>query len=136
LREATIPYIEATLIRLAVGGPQEVCGKPAEVHNAYQVDLDHSPQVVQDLLLQRPVVADTGVVDQHVEPAMRAQHLDDGLPVPRVGDVAGDGLDPALAVPGQHLEAVGAACGGDDVRACGVQDADKPCPQPGRGGGA
>jgi hypothetical protein len=39
---------------------------------------------------------------------MRARHLDDGLLVPGVGDIVGDGLDPALGLPGQLLEAVGA----------------------------
>jgi hypothetical protein len=55
-------------------------------------------------------------------------HLDDGLPVMRVGDVASDGLDPVPAVLRQLIEAVAAAGGRYDVGAGGMQYASESCP--------
>jgi hypothetical protein len=85
------------------------------------------------LLFQRPVVADSGVVDQYVEPAMTPGKVGEKLPVSWVGDVASECFHPGLAVVYQFGEPVGSAGGDDDVRSGGVQHPGESRPQAGRG---
>jgi hypothetical protein len=118
------------LITLAAGAARRrPRGQPADVEDAGQVDLDHLPQVAQGLLIEWSVVANAGVVDQHVEPAVPARELAEMLPVRRVGDVAGERFDPGPALLRQLAEKVGAASGGDDVRAGRMQHPGESCSQ-------
>ena len=119
--------MEATLITLAAGrGQQQRGGQSAHVQDADQVDVDDLAEFIKGLLLDRPVVAYPGIVDQHVEPAERLEPLDQRLPVVGVGDVAGDRLDPLAALAGQFVEEVSAPGGRQHGRARLVQDAREP----------
>jgi hypothetical protein len=115
------------------GGAKQIRGQSAQVHHADQTDLDHPSQVIQGLVCQRSAIADAGIVDQHIEPAMPAGKFGEVLAVQRVGDVAGQCLDPAPAFPCQLVQAVGAAGGNDDVRPGPMQHPGEACPQPSRG---
>jgi hypothetical protein len=74
-----------------------------------RLDLDHLPQVVPRLLLDRLVVIDTGVVDRNVDPAVPTRELGEVLPVTQFGDVAGERFDPAAALLRRSVEEVAAA---------------------------
>ena len=122
-----MPYMEAMLITLAAGAASSSGGgQPAQVQHADQVDLDHPAQFFQGLLLDGAVVADPGVVDQHVEAAAGGQPPGQRLPVGRVGDVAGHHLDPLAALAGQLVKEIGAAGGGQHVRARLMQHPREP----------
>ena len=76
-----------------------------------------SNALVQGLPLDGAVVADTGVVDQHIDASVRGQPVRQCLPVGCVGDVTGHHFDPVAALAGQLAEQVRAAGGGQHVRA-------------------
>jgi hypothetical protein len=73
--------------------------------------------------------------DEHVEATVPGQPPGQRLPVVHVGDVAGHHLDPLAALAGQLVQQVGAAGGGQHVRARLVQHAGEPRAQARRGTG-
>jgi len=141
----------AALVYRVVHGAPGLGGCPAEIRSLIERCLAKEPgqrPAAEDLLAELgdidfaegwpPVPADHDAVWRAAGARARLATVADRETPDRsvTGEVPEIGAERTVThplKPAASLEAVGAAGGGDDVRAGGVQHAGEPCPQPGRG---
>ena len=115
---------------------QQRPGEPAQVDDRDEVEVDDPGDVAQGLVLQGPVVADAGAVDQHVEVSVPVPDgVDEGRPERGVAQVARDDQRGAGHRGRPAPQPVGAAAGEHDLGPRGAQRARDPRAQAGRGAG-
>ena len=106
-----------------------------QVPERRDVDLHHEAEPVDLLVLERHLLADAGVVDEHVDATeLLDGRVDDAHPVLLERQVGGDDERP-LQLGGERLQPVLAASDEDHRRADGVEDPGEALAESGRRSG-